>query len=77
MRCVFNVLINSSVPAECSGGYIQTVLFCLFEFVQHTNKIICIAKNQRVKIAWLPNSAVKKGNNRQTTTGIFLSLDRV
>ena len=31
---------NSFVPAEYSNGYIQTILFCLFEFIQLTNKLV-------------------------------------
>ena len=41
---------NSSVPAEYGGGYIQTILFCLFGIIQLTNKMIRISQSQHVKI---------------------------
>ena len=44
---------NSSVLAEYGGGYIQTILFCLFGFIQH------------YKDKGLSNGAVKEKINRQ------------
>ena len=41
---------NSSVPDEYGGGYIQTILFCLFGFIQLMNKMICISQMQHKKI---------------------------
>ena len=38
--------------AEYSDGYFQTILFCLFWFIQFTNKMICISKNQQRKIQY-------------------------
>ena len=36
------------VLAEYGGGYIHTILFCLFEFIHLTNKMILMSKNQHV-----------------------------
>ena len=41
---------NSSVLDEYGGGYMQTILFCLFGFIQLMNKMICISQIQHIKI---------------------------
>ena len=43
---------KSSVRAEYGSGYmyIQTILFCLFGFIQVTNKMICISQIQHIRI---------------------------
>ena len=40
--------------------YIHTILFCVFRFIQLKNKMVCISKNQLIKITGFSNGAVKK-----------------
>ena len=55
------VLIPSfrlNIPAA-TDMYIHTILFCVVSFIQLTNKMACISKNQFIMITGLSNGAVK------------------
>ena len=48
-----------NIPAA-TYMYIPPILFCVFRFIQLTNKIVSISKNQLIMIMGLSNGAVKK-----------------
>ena len=55
-----HVIILSFRLNIAAATNMHTILFCLFRFIQLRNKMICISKNQLIKITGLLNGAVKK-----------------